>query len=102
MIGREAGCRSTGFRFSGAQSGMKHPPGRLVRRSPRTVISVKRARAFTAAIHEAQRSEGLWLAQHPFVQAVRSGSAKRGELAWWAHQTYCVTRTYGAILRSMN
>ena len=68
----------------------------------KTVIGLDRARAFTAAIHNIQRSEGLWLAQHPFVQAVRKGSAGRGDLARWARQIYCVTKTYGAILQSMN
>jgi pyrroloquinoline quinone (PQQ) biosynthesis protein C len=68
----------------------------------KTVIGLDRARAFTAAIHDIQRREGLWLAQHPFVQAVRNGSAKRSELAWWARQIYCVTKTYGAILKSLN
>jgi pyrroloquinoline quinone (PQQ) biosynthesis protein C len=65
----------------------------------RTVLD--RELAFTATVHNAQRGEGLWLAQHSFVQAVRSGSAKREELARWVRQIFCITKTYGAILKSL-
>ena len=62
---------------------------------------LKRALAFTARVHDRQRRDGLWLPQHPFVHAVRTGSAMAEDLARWVRQVYCTTGTYGEILRSM-
>ena len=67
-----------------------------------SIGGLNEALAFIASIHAVQKSDGLWLAQNPFVQAVHAGSTKRDALARWVRQIYCITRTYGAILRSMN
>ena len=58
--------------------------------------------AFTTAIHDAQKSGGMWLAQHPFVQAVRMGSARCDEIERWVRRIYCTTRTYSEILQSLS
>ena len=57
---------------------------------------------FTVTIHQAQRKEGVWLAEHPFVQAVRSGLATRDDMRRWVRQIYCTTRTYGEVLLSLS
>jgi hypothetical protein len=60
------------------------------------------APAFTVAVHQAQRKEGLWLAEHPFVQAVRNGSATPDDMRRWVRQIFCMTGTYGEVLQSLN
>jgi pyrroloquinoline quinone (PQQ) biosynthesis protein C len=46
--------------------------------------------------------EGLWLAQHPFVHAVREGLARREHLGRWVRQIYCTTKSYGEVLASLS
>ncbi len=66
------------------------------------MISLEQALAFTATVHDTQKKEDLWLAQHPFVRAVRAGSAGRHELNLWVSQVYCATRAYSMILESLS
>jgi pyrroloquinoline quinone (PQQ) biosynthesis protein C len=49
-----------------------------------------------------QQQQGLWLPNHPFVQAVCEGSATREELRRWVRQVHCITKTYGEVLLSLN
>src|SRR5437764_15159900 len=58
--------------------------------------------AFIAAVHDAQNRKGLWLSRHPFVQAVRTGSATREELGRWVRQIYCTTRAYASTLLNLS
>ena len=51
--------------------------------------------------HYRQKRDGLWLPQHPFVQAVRDGSASRREFSVWVSRIYRITRIYGELLRAM-
>jgi pyrroloquinoline quinone (PQQ) biosynthesis protein C len=60
------------------------------------------ALAFIKAVHAAQKVEGLWLAQHPFVHAVREGLAGREDLVSWVRQIYCTTKSYGEVLASLS
>jgi hypothetical protein len=57
---------------------------------------------FITSVHDAQRREGLWLAQHPFVQAVRTGSARRDEIERLVRQILAVTRNHCEILGSLS
>lgn len=66
------------------------------------MADLNQALAFSTMVHDAQKREGLWLAQHPFVQAVRSGLARRDEIKRWVRQVFCTTRTYIEILESVN
>jgi len=68
----------------------------------RRIPSVQEALSFAVSVHNRQKNEHLWLARHPFVQAVRSGSAKRHELGRWVRQVYCITAAYGDILTSLS
>jgi hypothetical protein len=69
--------------------------------TPQRACRVSQALAFAARVHDKQKIEGLWLAQQPFVHAVRSGWATPEDLARWVRQVYCTTATYGEVLRSM-
>jgi pyrroloquinoline quinone (PQQ) biosynthesis protein C len=62
--------------------------------------NLDQAFAFLAIVHNEQKRKGLWLAQHPFVQAVRIGSARRDEIQRWVRETYAITRTYSELLES--
>ena len=67
-----------------------------------TRAGLNEALALTKAIHAAQKIEGLWLAQHPFVHAVREGLARREDLGRWVRQIYCTTKSYGEVLASLS
>ena len=73
----------------------------MVAATPDRGCRLKQALAFTAGVHDRQKRDGLWLPQHPFVHAVRTGSAMPEDLARWVRQVYGITGTYGEILRSM-
>jgi pyrroloquinoline quinone (PQQ) biosynthesis protein C len=67
----------------------------------KAMANLDQARAFTTNVQDAQKSEGLWLAQHPFVQAVRTGSVRREEIQRWVRGAYRTARTYSEILESL-
>ena len=92
-----AGCRGKN-RHPHRPMPISRPSASVV--TPR-MSSLEQAHAFAALVHKRQKSEHLWLAQHPFVQAVRAGSATRHELERWVRQVYCITTTYGEILTSL-
>jgi pyrroloquinoline quinone (PQQ) biosynthesis protein C len=56
---------------------------------------------FTARVHDRQKRDGLWLPQHPFVQAVRNGSVSRRVFSAWVSQVHGITSVYGELLRAM-
>src|SRR5688572_29286649 len=60
------------------------------------------ALTFNKAIHAAQKIEGLWLAHHPFVHAVRDGLARRDDFGRWVRQIYCTTKSYGEVMVSLS
>lgn len=66
------------------------------------MVNLDQALAFTMTVHGAQKSEGLWLAQHPFVQAVRIGSARHDEIQRWVGQIICANRAYREIFESLS
>jgi hypothetical protein len=84
---------------------MAGPKGRVCRGMVAATLDrrcrLNQALAFTALVHERQKRDGLWLAEHPFVHSVRAGSASPEDLARWVRQIYCITGTYAGILRSM-
>ncbi len=60
--------------------------------------TLEEASAFVAIVHNKQRGEGLWLAQNPFVQAVRTGSARWDEIHRWVRGMYATSCTYNEFL----
>src|SRR5688572_21416557 len=84
-----------------ARFGMQAPQGSqrtvdlgldLAGRTIRTGLN--QALALIKAIHAVQKTEGLWLSQHPFVHAVHKGFARREDLGRWVRQIYCTTKSY--------
>jgi pyrroloquinoline-quinone synthase len=53
------------------------------------VATLDEAHAFMAELREAQRREGLWLADSPFSHRVASGQASRAEIGEWCKQFFC-------------
>lgn len=66
------------------------------------MVDLNEALAFTGIVHDAQRSEQLWLADHPFVQAVRAGSARRSEIELWVRQVHVINGIYREILEALS
>jgi len=60
--------------------------------------TINQALAYVDSVHSAQKSEGIWLADHPFVQAVRVGIARPDEIARWATQVFCITRNLDELV----
>jgi len=73
----------------------------MVAATPERGCGLNHTLVFAARVHDRQKREGLWLPQHPFVQAVRGGSASRREFSVWVSQIYRITRIYGELLRAM-
>lgn len=73
----------------------------MVAATPERGCGLNHAWVFTALVHDTQKRDGLWLPQHPFVQAVRDGSASRQEFSIWVNRVYRITRVYGELLRAM-
>lgn len=73
----------------------------MVAATPARGCGLNSALIFTAEVHDRQKRDGLWLPHHPFVQAVRDGSASRREFSVWASRIYRITRIYGELLRAM-
>jgi hypothetical protein len=66
------------------------------------VETIDEALAFAVSVHSAQKIEGIWLCNHPFVEAVRAGVARREEIARWVTQVFCITRNFDELLQSLH
>jgi len=53
------------------------------------VATLEEAHAFMVELREAQKREGVWLADGPFAQRVFQGDASREEIGEWCKQFFC-------------
>jgi len=62
--------------------------------------TINQALAYVDSVHSAQKDEGIWLSDHPFVQGLRVGIARPDEFARWATQVFCITRNLDELVHS--